>query len=123
MAWYGGRYGGRGNRWMYRLTGLPGWIRFGFSPGWVGVTPTGLPPTAQWIISSGLLPQFLSYIRTVSPAATTYPTFTPQVQPILPSTTGLSKEQEKAMLEQQVNYLKSQLEAINKRLKELEGKG
>ena len=24
------------NRNMYNLTGLPGWVRFGYSPGWVG---------------------------------------------------------------------------------------
>lgn len=38
---------GRGNRWMYHATGLPGWMRLGYSPGWLGVTPNGLPPYLQ----------------------------------------------------------------------------
>ncbi len=43
----GGGWGGRGNRWMYYATGLPGWQRLGYSPGWVGVTPNGMPPYLQ----------------------------------------------------------------------------
>ena len=43
----GAGWGGRGNRWMYRATGLPGWQRLGYSPGWVGETPSGLPPYLQ----------------------------------------------------------------------------
>ncbi len=43
----GAGWGGRGNRWMYYATGLPGWQRLGYSPGWVGVTPNGLPPYLQ----------------------------------------------------------------------------
>ncbi|MQY60843.1 hypothetical protein GH153_03280, partial [bacterium] len=38
------------NRWMYQLTGLPGWMRFGFSPGWIGRSPTGLGPAAQYMM-------------------------------------------------------------------------
>jgi len=51
-------------RWMYYLTGLLRWLRFGFSPGWVGRSPTGLPPTVQWMLQSGL--------KNVSPG-NTYP--------------------------------------------------
>lgn len=99
------------HRYMYYMTGLPGWMRFGFSPGWLGRSPTGLPPTAQWIMQSGLLPQYLSYLQTTSPT--------------VPSTTGiptaptLTKEQEKQMLEQQIKILEAQLNAIKKRLEEL----
>ena len=94
-------------RWMFYLTGLPGWLRFGFSPGWIGRSPTGLPPTAQWLIQSGLLSQYMQWIRTVSPVAP---------YPIAPQ---MSKEQERQILEQQVKALESQLEALRKRLKEL----
>jgi len=108
------------HRYMYYLTGLPGWIRFGFSPGWLGRSPTGLPPTAQWLMQSGLLPQFMQYLQTATPttmpptaaqtASTPFPTpFAPQ----------FTKEQEKQMLEQQVKMLESQLEALRKRLEEL----
>ena len=124
-------------RWMFYLTGLPGWLRFGFSPGWLGRSPTGLPPTAQWLMQSGLLPQYMQYLQTQVPQTippTTIPTTTPpavqpSVAPLTPTptptpsgaplTTTYSKEQEKTMLEQQVTMLEAQLEAIRKRLEEL----
>jgi len=36
---------------MYNMTGLPGWVRFGYSPGWVGRSPSGLGPCAQFLAS------------------------------------------------------------------------
>jgi hypothetical protein len=36
---------------MYYMTGLPGWMRFGFSPGWVGRSPSGLGPCAEYLMS------------------------------------------------------------------------
>ena len=113
------------HRYMYYLTGLPGWIRFGFSPGWLGRSPTGLPPTAQWLIQSGLLPQFMQYLQTTAPTmvppAAVPPTGTQTAPAPLPTpfTPQLTKEQEKQMLEQQVKMLEAQLEAIRKRLEEL----
>lgn len=47
----------RRRRNMYRLTGLPGWMRFGYSPGWMGRSPTGLPSTAQYLMQIGQVPQ------------------------------------------------------------------
>jgi len=108
------------HRYMYYLTGLPGWIRFGFSPGWLGRSPTGLPPTAQWLMQSGLLPQFMQYLQTAAP--TTVPPTGTQAAPTpfpTPFAPQLTKEQEKQMLEQQVKMLESQLEALRKRLEEL----
>ncbi len=107
---------------MYYLTGLPGWIRFGFSPGWIGRSPTGLPPTAQWIMQSGLLPQYLSYLQTtapVAPPAGAPPTSGAPTTPVTPFAPTLTKEQEKQMLEQQVKAFEAQLDAIRKRLEEL----
>lgn len=46
---------------MYRLTGLPGWMRFGYSPGWIGGSPTGLPPTTQYLMQTGQVPQPAPY--------------------------------------------------------------
>jgi len=59
--------GGWRRRNMYRLTGLPGWMRFGYSPGWVGRSPTGLPPTAQYLIQTGQVPQPMPPAQTVAP--------------------------------------------------------
>jgi len=107
---------------MYYLTGLPGWIRFGFSPGWIGRSPTGLPPTAQWIMQSGLFPQYLSYLQTTAPVAPPTgapPTSGAPTTPVTPFAPTLTKEQEKQMLEQQVKAFEAQLDAIRKRLEEL----
>ncbi len=114
------------HRRMYYLTGLPGWVRFGYSPGWVDRSPTGLPPTAQWIMQSGLMPQYLSYLQAIAP--TTPPVAFPPTPgaptapaAALPTTfaPALTKEQERQMLEQQVKALEAQLDAIKKRLEEL----
>ncbi len=98
---------------MYYRTGLPGWMRFGYSPGWANRSPTGLPPGAEWIISSGLLPQYQEYLRTTTGApGAPFPT--------LPSTgLPLTKEQETQMLEEQARAIESQLNALRTRLEEL----
>ena len=111
---------------MYYLTGLPGWIRFGYSPGWVGRSPTGLPPTAQWLMQSGMMPQYMQWLQSQAPMVP------PAAQPQAPIggtptpapfgalyTPQYSEEQERQMLEQQVQMLNSQLEAIRKRIEEL----
>ena len=92
---------------MYYLTGLPGWMRFGYSPGWVGRSPGGLPPIF-WLGQPGYAPP-------VTPPVTPPPTAAPY-----PAT--LPKDAEIRMLKQQRDYLKSLLENIENRIKELEGK-
>jgi len=113
MAWMGYGFGrGRGNRWMFRMTGLPGWMRFGYSPGWIGVSPTGLPPGAQWMIQTGQLPNFMAYMQTQYPQSVT-----PYTVPNMSSVTPFDERQ---FLEQQMRMLQQQLEAIKKRISELE---
>ncbi len=103
---------------MYNVTGLPGWIRFGFSPGWSGRSLTGLPPTAQWILQSGQLPQYMQHLQRNMPTIAS--TETSGNVPITDAfTPSYSKEQEKQMLEQQIKILKDQLEGVTNRLKEL----
>ena len=109
---------GNRHRNMYYLTGLPGWIRFGYSPGWVGRSPTGLPPTAQYLMQSEQMPQFMSYLGQQAPAGapaapmTTMPTGMPPMAP-------MTKEQEVQMLDGQAKMLEQQLEQIKKRVEEL----
>jgi hypothetical protein len=77
---------------MYRLTGQPGWMRFGFSPGWIGRSPTGLGPCAQFLLS-GQAPR-------VAPQATD-----PEARlEFLKSQAGL--------LEEQLKALRSQIESM-----------
>lgn len=41
---------GRGYRNMYHATGQPGWMRLGYSPGWVGQSRSGLGPCAEYLL-------------------------------------------------------------------------
>ncbi len=60
----------RRRRNMYYITGMPGWMRFGYSPGWVGRSPTELPPTAQYLQMGQASQPYPSQV----PAQTTVPT-------------------------------------------------
>jgi len=123
----GGGRGGRRHRRMFNMTGLPGWMRFGISPGWVGRSPNGLPPTAQWLMSSGLLPQFQAYLQTMPQSGIGVPSSVPPFEqtpdmtgaPFTPFTPAFPKEQELQILKQQAEFLKQQLEQIEARLREL----
>ncbi len=54
--------GGHGHRHMYYATGLPGWVRFGYSPGW-----GGLPPAAQYLRDTGQVDAFLETLPAREP--------------------------------------------------------
>lgn len=102
-----------GYRWMYQLTGLPGWMRFGYSPGW-----GGMPPGAQFLMQSGLWPQFWSWLQSRRP----YPAW-PMIPPFMaypPAPPGMPAGQEAELLKAQARMLEQQLEAIRKRIEELE---
>ena len=92
---------------------VSGWMRFGFSPGWAGRSPTGLPPAAQYLMDTGgQLPRFTSYMGQAA-TESAMPAGMPPVASQLP------KEQEVAMLESQAKMLEQQLEQIKKHLEEL----
>lgn len=95
---------GRGYRNMYYATGLPGWIRFGYSPGW-----GSNPPCAQYITETGQVQQFTDHLNQKIPQKT------------VPSGVQMPKDQEIKVLESQANMLGQQLEQIKKRLEELGG--
>ncbi len=42
---------GYGHRNMYYLTGQPGWMRLGHSPGWAGRSRSGLGPCAEYVLT------------------------------------------------------------------------
>jgi len=88
-----------GHRNMYYATGMPGWMRFGYSPGWVGRSPGGLPPMVQ-------------YMRTGTWQ-------TPQPQATVAGMPAMSSQQEVSILESQAAMLEGQLEQIRKRIEEL----
>ena len=63
------------NRNMLRLTGQPGWLRFGYSPGWVGRSASGLGPCAEYLLTGAwprgmqIPAQFSAPLAAPAPAA------------------------------------------------------
>lgn len=93
------------HRCMFYATGQPGWMRFGFSPGWLGRSPTGLGPCAQFILAGRWSAPWGYWAGRE-----------------IPTPPGMSKEAELTFLRAQAEWLKDQLEAISKRIEELEKK-
>ncbi len=118
---------------MYYATGLPGWMRFGYSPGWVGRSPTGLGPCASYMMTGTWpIPQAQAYWQS---GQAPYPYYgdawamTPPPPPPgagfnpgmpFPGAGFFSEEQELEMMKDQAAMLKQQIEQINSRISELE---
>ena len=96
--------GGHGNRNMYYATGLPGWMRFGYSPGWQGRSASGLGPCAEYL-TTGRWP-------------------TPQMQQAFQAGTpwgqAAAGTDELDYLKRQAEFLSQQMENIRKRIDDLE---
>ncbi|UCH34956.1 MAG: hypothetical protein JSV65_00975 [Armatimonadota bacterium] len=87
---------------MYYLTGMPGWMRFGFSPGWVGRSPTGMGPCASYLMTGQWpMPQAQWDAAQGGPGP-------------------MTREQELQWLRSQAEVLKSHLDQISSRVAELE---
>ena len=114
--------GGHRHRWMYYATGLPGWMRFGFSPGWVGRSPTGLGPCASYLMyGTWPTPQAQAYWQALQGGQTPYPACPyPPWGGLGVSPAPYLPEQELDFLKNQSEVLKSQLQAIENRIEELE---
>jgi hypothetical protein len=113
------------HRWMYQLTGLPGWMRFGFSPGWIGRSPTGLGPAAQYLIyGTWPTPQMYYAWKQGQVPFSPMPGFP---RPGFPTpydpwgATELTPEEELNFLKSEAEQLEDELAGIEERIKELEG--
>lgn len=84
---------------MYYATGLPGWMRFGYSPGWVGRSASGLGPCAEYLMT-GQWPN-----PAMAAAFAGQPQATPNV----------------AFLEAQASMLEQQLAALRQQIADLKG--
>ncbi len=110
-----------GHRNMYHLTGLPGWMRFGYSPGWGGMPPGATYlTTGQWPT-----PQAQAYWQAMQSGQATYPQYGPMTPPYSsgfqpPVGQMMTPEQELNLLKNQAGFLKQQLEQIDSRVRELE---
>lgn len=120
-------WGGRGYRWMFWLTGLPGWLRFGypgFYPGgqaswswrcrWFPWLPrwwwTGVYGPVQWTPSGPILAQ-QAQARPVTSAISSIPSIPTNEIEIL--------KQQKQALEQELMAIEEELKYIEERLKQL----
>lgn len=111
--------GGRGYRRMYQLTGLPGWMRFGFSPGWQGRSPAGLGPGATYLMTGQWpTPQAQAYWQSMQAGRAPYPSYggVPTTAP------DMTLEQELDFLKNQAQAIREQLEQIETRMRDLEAK-
>lgn len=112
-------------RWMYQLTGLPGWMRFGFSPGWIGRSPTGLGPAAQYLMyGTWPTPQMDYYwqqgqVPFSPPPGFPLPGFQTPYDPW--GAAKLTPEEELNFLKAEAEQLEDELYGIEKRIKELQG--
>lgn len=103
-----------GHRNMYYATGLPGWMRFGFSPGWAGRSPAGLGPCATYLMTGAWGMPTNAYRGVRGPA------FVPWQGGGAPFMNDLGDEDELSLLKQQAEWLSAQMEEIGKRIQELE---
>jgi len=113
------------HRWMYNLTGLPGWMRFGFSPGWIGRSPTGLGPAAQYLMyGTWPTPQMDYAWQQGQLPSSPYSGFP---QPGFPTpydpwgAAELTPEDELNFLKAEAEQLEDELYGIDERIKELKG--
>ena len=108
--------GGNRHRNMYYLTGLPGWMRFGYSPGW-----GGMPPGAQYAMTGQWpTPQADAYWRAMQ--GMNYQQFGDEVlsERYEPMSPYLSKKEQIQALQNQAEFFKAQLSQIEARIAELD---
>jgi len=112
-----------GYRHMYNATGLPGWMRFGYSPGWGGV-----PPCAAYLMTGRWpTPQADAYGQAMQSGQPEYPGFRPDMAYGYPGFQPypgppMPPERELEWLKNQTQFLNQQIEYIAARIKELEEK-
>lgn len=111
---------------MYELTGLPGWMRFGYSPGWKDRSPSGLGPCAHYLMNGtwpatqmnaawqqGRIPFTFDQGFPMPGFATPYDPW---------GAAALSPERELDFLKAEALRLRDGLTAIEQRIRDLQGK-
>ena len=113
------------NRWMYKLTGLPGWMRYGFSPGWIGRSPMGLGPAAQYLMYGTWPTSQMNYAWQQGQIPFSHtPGFPQPGFPTLHDPWGameLTPKEKLIFLKAETEQIEDELAGIEKRIKELEG--
>ncbi|MFO7866887.1 MAG: hypothetical protein R6V02_08785 [Candidatus Aminicenantes bacterium] len=113
------------HRWIYQMTGIPGWMRLGYSPGWAGRSPSGLGPAAQYLMTGTWpTPQMASAWRQGTVPYYGYDGFPLPGMPTPYDPWGaasLTPEQELHWLHSQAEWLEDELSGIETRIQELKG--
>ena len=111
------------HRRMYELTGSPGWMRFGYSPGWMGRSPSGLGPCAQYLMTGAWpTPQMdIAWQQGQLPHQSVpgfpVPGFATPFDPW--GAAELTPEEELAFLKAEAEQIRDELKTIENRIKEL----
>jgi hypothetical protein len=109
---------------MFELTGLPGWMRFGASPGWEGRSPSGLGPCAQYLMSGSwptpAMDAAWAQGRVPYPASPGFPLpgFPTPYDPW--GAAAMTPEQELDWLREESRGLREELAAIEQRIRSME---
>jgi hypothetical protein len=104
---------------MFELTGLPGWMRFGYSPGWEGRSPSGLGPCAQYLVhGSWPTPQMNSAWQEGQGPFPPPPGFATLYDPW--GAAELTPEQELDFLKAEARQVQDELTAIEARIQALQ---
>jgi hypothetical protein len=115
------------HRRMFELTGQPGWMRFGYSPGWEGRSPSGLGPCAQYLMTghwpTSAMNQAWARGRVPFPPAPGFPIpgFPTPYDPWGASV--LTPEQELEILKEEARELKDELAEVENRIHDMKGQG
>lgn len=115
------------HRRMYELTGLPGWMRFGYSPGWEGRSPSGLGPCAQYLMQGTWPTPQMNFAwgqgRIPFSAAPGFPMpgFATPYDPW--GAAELTPEQELDFLQEEARQIRDELSAIKQRIQEMKKEG
>ena len=104
---------------MYYMTGLPGWMRFGYSPGWVGRSPSGLGPCAEFLMSGQWpTPQMAAAWPAMQMGQMPMAGMEYGVPPMAQAAAG-----QMPWLQQQAQVLQQQLDQINAEIERLQQSG
>ena len=109
---------------MYYATGLPGWMRFGYSPGWAGRSASGLGPCAEFMMTGQWPTPQMQAASQATQAGGPPPMggSGPMVGGFGPGM-GTAPEQQLEMLRSQTQMLEQQLEALRQQISQLECQG
>jgi hypothetical protein len=107
-----GASNGRGrHRRMYELTGIPGWIRFGTTPGFGG-SGRGFGPCAEFIQKTGQMSEFMEDLAERNPNIKIW-------QDTVSRTEDKNPSFKRDLIAQRIHELEIELKELKKQHKEL----